>query len=116
MNERLRPKPDAEIVPDALTKRVLARASELDALRRAGATVAELRAAATEAGISPEAFDAALAEMRADQSTQVSPNVRTRSRSKMLLVVALAAALAAGLVFATGRSVANVQPKVEQRP
>jgi hypothetical protein len=45
-------------------ERLLKRASELDVARRAGSAVDELRAAATEAGISPQAFDAALAEMR----------------------------------------------------
>jgi xanthosine utilization system XapX-like protein len=102
----MRRKPDGEILPDAVTARVLTRASELDALRRTGATVAELRAAATEAGISAEAFDAALAELEEAESTQVSTAVvGTRRRSKLKVVMALVALLALGVAFALARMV-----------
>jgi len=58
------PRPDSEVLPDAVADRLLARASELDAARRSGAALSQLRAAATEAGISAGAFDAAVEEMR----------------------------------------------------
>lgn len=55
-------------VPNVLSERtaaqLLARASELDHVRGAGVTVADLRVAATEAGIAVPAFDAALAEVQ----------------------------------------------------
>ena len=47
---------EREILPDPVATRVLQRASELEALSRAGASVAELLAAALEAGISESAF------------------------------------------------------------
>jgi hypothetical protein len=54
--------PDRETLPAKVAERLLARASELDATGLS--TVTQLRAAATEAGISSAAFDAALAELR----------------------------------------------------
>ena len=116
MDDRLRPKRDAEVLTDALTRRVLTRASELDELRRAGATVAELRAAATEAGISAEAFDAALAEVRDAQSTQVSTEVVGARRRTRLKAAAAVVALLIGLgVFTVGRTVVPAPvPTLEQ--
>lgn len=77
-----RPRPDGD--RDALTEsaaaRLLARASELDAAREAATPVEELRRAATEAGISPGAFDAALAEMQAGHVTQAPPAPRLPAR------------------------------------
>jgi hypothetical protein len=64
-----------ETDPDRLSKssadRLLRRASELDAARQANSSIAELRAAATEAGISAQAFDAALAELQRSQVAHV---------------------------------------------
>ena len=53
---------------DAAVRRVLARAAELDAAQAGRLTVRELREAAAEAGLSPEALSAALAEQRADEA------------------------------------------------
>ena len=53
---------DKVTVHDALAKRLLARAAELDAARSSGLSPAQLREIAREAGIAPEAFDAALSE------------------------------------------------------
>src|SRR5688572_4542995 len=83
VHRRLPTDPDTEVLPDALATRVLARASELDAAFATG-TVANLRSAAVEAGISSRAFDAALAEVRAadkalDQAPVVTASARTRS-------------------------------------
>ena len=55
---------DSDVLPQAVSDRVLARASELDAALRSGASVAQLRTAALEAGISEAAFEAALAEVQ----------------------------------------------------
>ena len=49
-------------VHDALAKRLLAQAAELDTARTFGLSAAQLRDVAQEAGIAPEAFDQALGE------------------------------------------------------
>lgn len=93
MDHRRPAEPDSERLSDAAAKRLLTRASELDAT---GAAVTDLRAAAAEAGISPQAFDAALAELRgAEQASAVDvapPPARRRRRGRLLAVVL-------GLVF-----------------
>lgn len=61
---------DSERLATPVADRVLERASEFDALRNAGTSVAELRAAAAEAGISDVAFDAALGEVRSSTQRQ----------------------------------------------
>jgi type II secretory pathway component GspD/PulD (secretin) len=77
--DRHRVEPDAEVLPAAVAERLLQRASELDAARTAGTAVAELRAAAAEAGISADAFDAALGELQtADQGPSPVSAVSTR--------------------------------------
>jgi hypothetical protein len=70
---------DAKVLSAPVAERLLKRASELDAAQRAGTVVAELRAAAAEAGISADAFDAALGEMqKADQVPAPVTAVGTR--------------------------------------
>lgn len=56
----------AEVLPEPLATKVLQRASELEAARRAGASIEDLRAAALEAGISESAFDEALGEVQTE--------------------------------------------------
>ncbi|MES2521793.1 MAG: hypothetical protein V4617_03760 [Gemmatimonadota bacterium] len=69
MSDHLPSDPRSEILSESSAARLLARASELDAARRTGVDVADLRAAAMEAGISSGSFDAALAELqRADSA------------------------------------------------
>lgn len=53
---------DAIRLPDDVAQRLLARATELDE-RRGRTSIDQLRRAASEAGISPAAFDTALAEL-----------------------------------------------------
>ena len=82
--------PDREILHDEAAARLLERASELDATDT-GATVTELRSAATEAGISPGAFDAALAELRRREekpAVDVDKPQRGRVRTAILTVAA----------------------------
>lgn len=74
-------RPDDEYVPDRLRERLLERASELDARE---ARVADLRAAATEAGISQRAFDAALEEMRMTRELRAEKRKRTRGMRLLL--------------------------------
>jgi hypothetical protein len=106
VHRRLPTDPDTEVLPDALAARVLARASELDAAFATG-TVANLRSAAVEAGISSRAFDTALAEVRAadkalDQAPVVTASARTRSRGRRwVIAVGIAAATAFASIFVT---------------
>ncbi len=74
-------RPDDEFVPDRLRERLLERASELDARE---ARVSDLRAAATEAGISQRAFDAALEEMRLTRELRTEKRQRTRGMRLLL--------------------------------
>jgi hypothetical protein len=81
---------EREILSDPVASRVLARASELEALRRAGASVAELRSAALEAGISEDAFEEALGEiLRAEAAG--APDIRRPTRSRLRIGAAVAA-------------------------
>lgn len=82
---------DRELLKTSDAERLLARASELDVARRAGSDVADLRAAASEAGISPQAFDAALAEMQRGRGGEsigvpILPSRRGRWRAIALIV------------------------------
>jgi hypothetical protein len=107
--------PELQVLTAPDASRLLARASELDAAGGA-ATIAQLRAAAIEAGISPLAFEAALEEVRAQNEAPV-PAVVTAAprgtRRRTLVVAALAlVALATVLVSRAAvvpRSVAAVQ-------
>lgn len=75
MHRRIPVQSDPEVLSKPVAERLLERASELDAALRGGTlAVSELRSAATEAGISPQAFDAALAELRHEEVAP-SPNV-----------------------------------------
>ena len=98
MRRHLPAESDPEVLSNPVAERVLTRASELDAALRGGRlAVSELRSAAVEAGISPEAFDAALAEVRGAENAE-SPVVpeRDRARRWRWAAVAAAALLAVG--------------------
>ena len=63
MTERDEPR-NVERLSAETARRLLARASELEAARGSELSVTELRDAAREAGIAPAAFDQALTELR----------------------------------------------------
>jgi hypothetical protein len=73
--------PNPEVLSEPVRTRLLERATELDSAYRASGTVAELRAAAIEAGISGPAFDAALAELRDAEQSRVS-DARTQNKRR----------------------------------
>jgi hypothetical protein len=60
-------------LPEDAAHRLLARAVELDAHRVSQVSVAQLREIAREAGIAPEAFDEALAELRSLTAAAAAP-------------------------------------------
>jgi hypothetical protein len=71
---------DAERLPEAAARQLLKRASELEAKHGSEMSVADLRLAAREAGISTAAFEQALAELRATSPAASAPAVPARPR------------------------------------
>jgi hypothetical protein len=117
VRRRLPNESDSEVLSNPVAERVLSRASELDAALRGGTmAVSELRAAAVEAGISSEAFDAALAEVRDAEEAPV-PNVSTQPpahRWRWLLGVAAVLVTVGTLGVARVAPDAAGPPMVEQ--
>jgi len=103
VTDRRERKPTSDVLPDAIASRLLARASELDALRNDDLAVTDLRAAAAEAGISGPAFDAALAELRRTSRVPTSDRMPRGRRGLRLgaALVAGAALIAAGIFAVT---------------
>ena len=95
-----------DVLTDQVAHRILARAAELDAAQKAAVDVANLRAAAVEAGISPSAFDSALDEVQGGQHRPATPPRRRRTRIRMLLLAAPVFMLAGA--FVVGRMVMPV--------
>jgi hypothetical protein len=92
-----------DVLPDATASHLLARASELDALGHDDFALADLRAAAAEAGISGPAFDAALDELRRTGRIHTSAEWLRRGRGVRLVAVLVAGAvlIAAGIFAIT---------------
>jgi hypothetical protein len=82
---------------------LLRRATQLDAANADKVTVAELRQAAMDAGIAPEAFEQALSELHTEEAaaTKVKPVENRRQWS--MTTLALAAALAGLVVIVLSR-------------
>lgn len=87
---------EPELLSEPNAARLLARASELDELRRAGSSVADLRAAASEAGISKPAFDAALTEMQIAKQAPLPAVRKPASLRSTLRLVAASLAIVGG--------------------
>lgn len=100
---------DPTVLSEQTAAQVLARASELDQLRRAGSTVAELRFAATEAGIAVPDFDAALAEVQRQPSATAA---RPRNRTRRAIIQAVAVMLAVAAMAVVMRGTRKVQEAV----
>ena len=96
MRDRRSLEPNPEVLSEPIRTRLLERATELDAAYRASGTVAELRAAAIEAGISGPAFDAALAELRdAEQSRASDARAQIKRRGRLRTIAAAIVGLVA---------------------
>ena len=101
---------EPNVLSESDATRLLQRASELDAASSAHLQLAELRAAATQAGISANAFDAALEELQAAKSRVVAESEPTpRPRRRWTVLVAIAAVLGAFGVFGSMRVVPAAQ-------
>jgi len=94
-------KSERQVLSEPVATRVLARAIELDQARASGTTVADLRAAADEVGVSAGAFDAALAEV--NDRASVSPPVQSKTSRRFRISV-----LAAGIVVLVAFAFATV--------
>ena len=108
---------DRDEIPQRVATQVLARASELDAARSAAITVAQLRAAAVEAGISTSAFDRALAEVQVAEETPVPATSGSSRRWRRAWTIAGAVVfLLAAAMFARLRAPipASAQTLVEE--
>jgi hypothetical protein len=91
---------DAERLPEDAARRLLERASELEAGRGADLSVAELREAAREAGITPDAFEQALAEYRGtDSALGAAAPVRGRRLARFWPAALVLAALVSLVVI-----------------
>jgi hypothetical protein len=108
-----RPDPKRLILTDEVGDRVLTRAAELDAAQRAAVEISELRAAATEAGISTSAFDTALGEMHEGGQAVAAHTQHERPR-KWSLILAVSALLLIGAVTANRLGQSSAVPTVEQ--
>jgi hypothetical protein len=82
---------ETERLTDEAARRLLVRASELDAARPPQISVAELRDVAREAGIRPSAFEEALAELRDGAKPAVAePTPVPRKRTRAFWIAAAA--------------------------
>ena len=86
-----------ERLPEHLAKQVLARAARLDASDRMSVSIAELRSAALEAGISTAALDQALREIGAGAVEHSADTGGQRRRSRRWRVLAAVALVIAAL-------------------
>ena len=118
MNQRTPDETDRKVLPESVATRVLARAVELDQMRTAGSSVADLRSAAAEAGISAGAFDAALAELEHGENVP-APAVPKRAprRVRVSVIAGAAALLFAFFVFMripAKQAALNTVPNIEE--
>ena len=108
-----RPDLESEVLSEPVATRLLERASQLDAARIGRTAVADLRAAATAAGISSDAFDAALEELRRPEppAERAAPAPPPRPRRWKLVATLTAVIVAIGSV-GIGRAVVPVPAEV----
>ena len=86
-------------LPEAVAKRVLLRAAELDASRKTSLSIPDLRAAALEAGISSSALDQALNEVaNSEEIPTEAGDGGPKPRQRLVAGVAIAITL---IVLAT---------------
>ena len=95
MKDRHHSDTERQPLPADLAERLLARAAEIDSKHRIDAEIARLREASTEAGMLPSAFDAALAELRAEGAQPPAKATGRGRRRIQAFVVAALVSLAA---------------------
>jgi hypothetical protein len=102
-----------QVLSAHVDERVLARAAELDAAQRNAVEIANLRAAAVEAGISASAFDSALEELREREQSPAAYAPRRRPRIRAL-ILGIAALIVAGAITITRVGQSPAAPIVEE--
>ena len=102
MHDRQPVSPEPALSDPAAAK-LLARASELDAALKGSTSIATLRAAAAEAGISSAAFEAALLEAEAERQAQ-TPAAGSRRQKTWPRLAAAAVLLLAMITIGVQRS------------
>lgn len=95
MKHRHRPATEGQALAPDVAERLLARTAELDSKQRIDAEIARLREASTEAGMLPSAFDAALAELRAEGEQRPAMTTGRGRRRITALVLGALVSLAA---------------------
>jgi hypothetical protein len=105
---------------DSAARRLIERATELDARLASESTVAELRDAARSAGISDEAFNRALREVRQEAHptfVPVDPSLSTPGmKRRVALAIVAAVLLAAGLVMFGRATPSPVERRAQPTP
>ncbi len=92
---------ESERLSDEAVRRLLGRASELEAARSSELSLAELRDVAREAGIAPSALEQAIAELRSQQpAADAQPSIVEPSRRSQLRSIGIGAALTVGAIVA----------------
>ena len=91
---------DSRKVPDQEARRLLARAAEIESAQSTDLSLSQLREAALEAGIAPNAFEQAVAELGATPAAvePAEPVAKLRSRFRKVL---FESARTVGIVLAT---------------
>lgn len=112
MKDRPSPGPERDALPTDVAERLLARAAELDSAQRDSTQIARLREAAAEAGMLPSAFDAALAELRAEGQRRPAKSVARDRRQGRAVLIAIIVAFTAAIT--TGRAIHAHRAGVEQ--
>lgn len=108
---------DDEILQDRQAADLLSRASELEIAQASGSPVSDLRRAAMEAGISPSAFDAALAEMQVARQPAAPAQPRHASKLVVWTMRGLAAATESRVlnIKATPKQLQKVKAMLDER-
>ncbi len=91
--------PEAIRLSEDAAAMLLARASQLDAATAGRASIAELRQAARNAGIAPEAFEQALSEFHAANAVTMPNEAKPKHRWMAKVVVATFLILAFAVFF-----------------
>ena len=108
---------DTERLDEAAARRLIERATELDARMKSQSTVADLREAARGAGISDEAFQWALSEVREGQhpDTRAFQEVSRQHRRMKGAVAIIAALMLTGILslFVIPRVAPPSRPSVD---
>jgi hypothetical protein len=115
MDNRMRDPETQGLIPDSAAAQLLKRAVEIDTRRGMSVSIADLRAAAVEAGISTAAFDDALAELRAREAQALAKPQQARQWRRLGIAGLTVTVLAAAFVVVRLLSPASVQVvEVEQ--